>query len=220
MDNLDFSPPESLNLSLWRSLLLNIADRFSPERFPPLQLTSKPVDVGSLPGELLALPWYRTIFSNLGDVISPERLPALELESQPVDVGELVGDELSHGWWYSLLANLRDRLSHERLAPLKLTSTPVTAFGAESTIQILDWSDLIEGPKIFNPDGPATSAPLLAVETVESVTEPDTSADPNLMAARMQLVRDIGRTRFRRKIWICLASAEAAFLLFALFRLQ
>jgi hypothetical protein len=70
--DLDFSPPEGLNRSLWRSLLINFADRFAPERLPPLILTSKPVDVGLLPGELLELPWYRTVFGNLADVISPE----------------------------------------------------------------------------------------------------------------------------------------------------
>jgi hypothetical protein len=34
------------------------------------------------------------------------------------------------------------------------------------------------------------------------------------------LTRDIVRTRFRRKIWISLAAAEAVFLLVALFRLK
>src|ERR1700761_2832525 len=101
MYDLDFSPPEELDISLWRSLLINFADRFAPERQPPLQLTSKPVDVGILEGDLLELPWYRTVFSNIGDVISPELLPPLQLTSQPVDVGELLADELSHGWWDS-----------------------------------------------------------------------------------------------------------------------
>src|SRR4051794_26189827 len=78
MFDLDFSPPEGLTLSLWRSLLINFADRFAPERLPPLQLTSKPVPV-MLPGELFELPWYRTIFSNIADVVSPETLPPLEL---------------------------------------------------------------------------------------------------------------------------------------------
>ena len=92
MFDLDFSPPEGLEISLWRSLLINLADRFAPERLAPLQLTAKPVDVGILEGDLLNLPWYRTVFTNLGDVISPETLPPLLLESQPVDVGELLGD--------------------------------------------------------------------------------------------------------------------------------
>ena len=219
MFDLDFSPPEELNISLWRSLVINLADRFAPERLPPLQLTSKPVDVGILDGDLLSLPWYRTVFSNLGDVISPELLPPLELTSQPVDVGELLGDELDHGWWDSLLQSLRDRLSPEKQAPLHLTSQPVTAFGADASIQILDWSTLIAGPKIFHPDPSQPAEAGTTFEHAPAAPTPEPApAHPGLLAARMQLTRDIGRTRFRRKIWISLAAAEAVFLLVALFK--
>ena len=152
MSELDFSPPEELTISLWRSLVLNVLDRLSPERLPPLQLTSEPVDVGILVGDLVDLPWYRTVFTNLGDVISPETLPPLELQSKPVDVGELLGDELSRGWWDTLLGSLRDRLAPEKLPPLKLTSQPVPVFGAESSLQLLDWSTLVSTPKVFLPD--------------------------------------------------------------------
>ena len=219
MFDLDFSPPEELNISLWRSLIINLADRFAPERLPPLHLTSKPVDVGILDGDLLSLPWYRTVFSNLGEVISPEMLPPLELTSQPVDVGELLGDELDHGWWDSLLQNLRDRLSPDREPALHVTSQPVAAFGAEASLQILDWSTLITGPKVFHPD-PSPSADAASTfeqATVAAAPEP-APAHPGLLAARMQLTRDIGRTRFRRKIWISLAAAEALFLLVAMFK--
>lgn len=222
MFDLDFSPPQELNLSLWRSLLINFADRFAPERLPPLQLTSKPVPV-MLPGEHFELPWYRTVFTNIGDVISPEVLPPLELTSQPVDVGELLGDDLSHGWWDSLLQNLRDRLSPQHQPALELSSQPVAAFGADASLQILDWSTLITGPKIFRPDAaqpvavdPSGEEPAPAVVSAIAELAP---ANPLLLATRSQLVRDIGRTRFRRKIWISLAAAEAIFLLVAIFKL-
>src|SRR5580704_9516659 len=205
MSDLDFSPPEALTVSLWRSLLLNILDRLSPERLPPLQLTSKPAPVGILVGDLVDLPWYRTVFTNLADVISPEMLPPLELESRPVDVGELLGDELSRGWWDTLLAGLRDRLAHEKLPPLELTSQPVALFGVESSLQILDWSTLISTPKVFLKDAPKEEAVQPAVQVAPT--------DPVLLAARMQLVRDLGSSRFRRKIWIGLAAAEAVFLI-------
>ncbi|MGC2109322.1 MAG: hypothetical protein WA655_07375 [Candidatus Korobacteraceae bacterium] len=219
MFDLDFSPPEELNISLWRSLLINLADRFAPERLPPLQLTSKPVDVGILEGDLLSLPWYRTVFTNLGDVISPETLPPLELTSEPVDVGELLGDELDHPWWDSLLQNLRDRLSPEKQPALHLTSEPVALFGAESSLQILDWSTLIAGPKVFRPDAPQPASALSSYEPTPAMSAPEPPpAHPGLLAARMQLTRDIVRTRFRRKIWISLAAAEAVFLLVALFK--
>ena len=220
MFDLDFSPPEELGRPLWRSLLINLADRFAPERLPPLQLSSKPIDV-VLPADSIEVPWYRTVFTNIGDVVSPERLPPLELESRPVDVGELLGDELSHGWFDSLLQNLRDRLASEKQAPLHLTSQPVLGFGAESTLQILDWSDLIAGPKVFAPDAPveAASGSSGLIPAVAPAREAP-PANPALLAARMQLVRDIGRTSFRRKIWIGLAAAEAVFLLVAIFKFQ
>jgi hypothetical protein len=224
MSNLDFSPPEGLTVSLWRSLLINFADRFAPERLPPLQLTSKPVPV-MLPGEQFELPWYRTIFTNIADVVSPERLPPLELTSTPVDVGELLGDELSHGWLDSLLQQSRDRLSPERLPALELTAQPVTEFGMDASLQLLDWSSLLAVPKIFRPDEaqPAVANVPIAVPdpaapaVVSMIAELATSA-PLMMSTRSQLVRDIGRTRFRRKIWISLAAAEAIFLLVALFK--
>lgn len=218
----DFSPPEGLVVPLWRSLVINLADRFAPERLPPLELTSKPVDVGILEGDLIELPWYRTIFSNIADVISPDILPPLQLESRPVDVGELLGDELSHGWWNSLLQNVRDRLSPERFPPLQLTSRPLAAFGAESSLQILDWSSLIAGPKVFRADAPPQAAPgAISFEQTPVTSVPAAPpVDPVLLATRSQLVRDIGRTRFRRKIWISLAVAEAVFLLVSIFKMQ
>ena len=220
MVDLDFSPPEGLTVSLWRSLLLNFIDRVAPERLPPLELTSKPVDVGILAGDLLELPWFRTVFGNLADVISPDTLPPLQLESRPVDVGELLGDELGHGWWISLLGNIRDRLAPEKFPPLHLTARPVAAFGADASLQILDWSTLISTPKVFLPDAPKASAPGMSVEQTAPQAPVSAPVAPELLAARMQLTRDLGRTRFRRKIWIGLAAAETLFLLIALFKFQ
>ncbi len=221
MVDLDISPPEGLTVSLWRSLVLNVIDRVSPERLPPLELTSKPVDVGLLAGDLLELPWYRTVFSNLADVITPETLPPLQLESRPVDVGELLVDDLSHGWWYTLGDNIRDLLAPEKLPPLQLTSRPVAAFGADASLQILDWSTLISGPKEFLPDAPAASAPSpTTFQQAAAQTPVAVPFHPELLATRLRLTRDLGRTRFRRRIWIGLAAAEAVFLLVALFKFQ
>ena len=223
MVDLDLSPPEGLTVSLWRSLLLNIIDRVAPERLPPLELTSKPVDVGILFGDLLQLPWYRTVFSNLADVISPDLQPPLQLESRPVDVGELLGDDLAHGWWYSLLGNLRDRLAPEKLPPLQLTSHPVAAFGADASLQILDWSTLISGPKMFLPDAPKAASSAVAAASSEPAAGRAPTAipfHPELLATRLRLTRDLGRTRFRRRIWIGLATAEVVFLVVALFKFQ
>ena len=224
MFDLDFSPPEGLTISLWRSLLINLADRFAPERLPPMQLTSKPVPV-MLPGEQFELPWYRTIFSNIAEVVSPEQLPPLELTSTPIDVGELLGDDLSHGWLDSLLQQLREKLSPERLPALELTAQPVGAFGMDASLQLLDWSSLIAGPKVFRPDDPQAvpangpvAVPEPASPAVVSMIAELATNSPLMMSTRSQLVRDLGRTKFRRKIWISLATAEAIFLLVAIFK--
>lgn len=219
MLDLDLSPPPELQRSLWRSLVINLADRFAPERLPPLQLSSKPVDV-ILPADTIEVPWYRTVFGNIGDVVAPEKLPPLEITSQPVDVGELVGDELGHGWWNSLLQNLRDRLAPEQLAPLELTSRPVAGFGAESELQVLDWSELIAGPKIFYKDAARPEISDLRLKAIPLAQAEAQATNPSLLAARTQLMRDISRTRFRRKIWISLAAAQAVFLVVAIFRFQ
>src|SRR5882672_375474 len=145
---LDLLLPQSVTRPLWKSLLSNLQDRFFPEKLPPLQITSRPINTGMLIGDAVSLPWYRTVFTNLGNVINPENLPPLELESRPVDVGELVSDQMGHMWWSSLLRNLADRVAPERLPPLQLTSAPVDADLKSGTMQLARWSSLITLPKV------------------------------------------------------------------------
>ena len=223
MVDLDLSPPAGIELPLWRSLLLNLADTISPERLPPLQLTSRPVDTGMLFGDRLALPWYRTVFSNIADVVSPETGPPLELTSQPVDVGELLADDLDHGWWTSLFDGLRYRLSPEKELPLPLTATPIAAYGANSWLQLLDWSSLLSTPKVFLPDVPVASQ-MIAAEALAPASAPAGATQiplsQELWAAQMQLKRDLSRSRFRQKIWMVLVAAEAVFFLAYLFNFK
>jgi len=213
-------------MPLWRSLILNLADRISPERLPPLELTSRPVDTGMLFGDRLALPWYRTVFSNISDVVSADTSPPLDLTSRPVDLGELIGDELSHGWWVSLLDGLRYRLSPEKQPPLSLTSKPIPAYGANNWLQLMDWSSLLTTPKVFLPDIPL-DAQFIAAEVLTPV--PATAGGPEgspvplsqeLWAAQMQFKRDLSRSRFRQKVWMALVAAEAIFLLSYLFNFK
>jgi hypothetical protein len=217
MNNLEFLPPDELNVPLWRSLVLNSIDRVAPERLPPLQLTSKPVPVGLMVGDLMEMPWYRTVFTNIADVVSPEVLPPLELTSTPVDVGELMGDAIAHPWWHSLLGGLRDRLSPEKLDPLELTSQPFKPFEADTWLQVLDWSSLIDTPKVYLPDAPrpvVTNSAAEPLPEVAPVVEPEFSQA--VLAAQMQFKRDISRSRFRQKVWISLVAAQIAFLVFAI----
>lgn len=216
MNNLDFSPPDSLTVSLWRSLVLNIIDRVAPERLPPLLLTSKPVHVGVMLGDKLAAPWYRTIFTNIADVVAPEDLAPLELTSTPIEVGELLGDNVAHGWWYSLLGQLRDRLSPEKLPELELTSQPFQAWQVDTWLQVLDWSSLLDTPKVYLPDAPREDRPYSApVEPIIVEPTPVEEYAPSIFAAQTQFKRDISRSRLRQRIWISLVAAEVAFLVFA-----
>jgi hypothetical protein len=224
--DLDLSPPAGIDMPLWRSLILNLADRISPEKLGPLELTSRPVDTGMMFGDRLALPWFRTVFANISDVVSADTRPPLDLTSRPVDVGELLGDELSHGWWASLLDGLRHRLSPERLPKLELTAKPITAYGAESHLQLLDWSSLLDTPKVFTADVPV-QAQLIAAEMLETAptavaatTAAAVPVDQQLWAAQMQFKRDISRSRFRQKIWMTAIAAEAVFLLAYIFNFK
>ena len=216
MNNLDLSPPEGLTLPLWRSLLLNVIDRVAPERLPPLNLTSKPMDVGLMLGDRLSANWYRTVFTNIADVVAPQDLPPLELTSSPVEVGELLGDEMAHPWWQSLLGNLRDRLSPEKLPPLEVTAEPVSTYGADTWLQILDWSSLLDTPKVYLSDAPRVEAGYVAAEELIVVPSPIAEFAPEIIAAQMQFKRDISRSRFRQKIWISVVAAQVAFLVFAI----
>ena len=214
---LDLLPPPSLTQPLWRSLVGNLRDTFAPEKLPPLNLTSRPVNVGLLVGDRVSLPWFRTVFTNIGDVISPEVLPPLELESQPVDVGELLTDQLSHLWFGSLLRNLADRISPETQPALQLTAKPVLDVVPKSWLLLPMWSEVIDAPKVFYPDKPKADAPP---RPLNLKPEP-TPAEVQLVAVEKltasDLVRDIRRSRIRQRIWMGLAAVQVAYLVAAMF---
>jgi hypothetical protein len=117
--------PREYYKSFVSRLFSSLQDLVFPEKYPPLRLTSRPVNVILPVGEILRAPWYRTIFTNLGDVLAPENLPPLQLESRPIEIEELVSDITSEPWWRSLLRSVGDAISPEKLPPLELESTPV-----------------------------------------------------------------------------------------------
>jgi hypothetical protein len=117
--------PQQFYKPLFVRLGAALQDIIFPEHYPPLRLTSRPVNVILPLGEILRAPWYRTIFTNLGDVLAPENLPPLQLESRPIEVEELVSDITSEPWWRSLLRSIGDAISPEKMPPLVLESEPV-----------------------------------------------------------------------------------------------
>jgi hypothetical protein len=208
-NELDLLPPASLTRPLWRQLFVNLRNNLTRENLPPLQLTSRPVDVGMLPGDRLSLPWYKTVFTNLGDVISPESLPPLNLESQPMDVGELIGDQMSHMWWSSLLRSLADAVAPERQPALQLTSAPMNLANiADSTLlQVPQWSSAISTPKVFLPDKPKTYA-AFQLAPARPVAKPDPAEIEFVNVLEQELRRDLHRSRVRARIWISVAVAQ------------
>lgn len=210
---LNFAPPESLTIPLWKSLARNLRDMLAPQKLPPLNLASRPVDVGMLLGDRLSLPWFRTVFTNLGDVIAPETLAPLELESRPVDVGELLTDQLSHFWLGSLLRNLADRLAPEKLPALGLTAEPIPDFVPAAWMLLPKWSDVISTPKVFYPDKPKPAEPATRPLIAQPLALP-----PEAQAARVadptaaDLLRDLRRSRIRQRVWIAFAVAQVIYL--------
>jgi hypothetical protein len=206
--DLDLLLPDSWNRTLPRRLLDNLRDTISPEKLPPLRLTSRPVDVGMLAGDILSLPWYRTVFTNLGDVISPETLPPLQLESRPVDVGELIGDQMSHMWWTSLLRSLADAAAPERLPALQLTSAPMDDPSlTQGSMQLPRWSSVISTPKVFYPDKPKVAfAPIARVAAPPP--KPDPAEVEFVHVLEADLKRDLRRSVFRQRLWVSLAVLE------------
>lgn len=221
---ISFELPDTLTRPLWKSLLAHLRDRIVPDRLPPLQLTSRPVDVGMLFGDRLRLPWYRTVFTNLGDVIAPETLPPLELESRPVDVGELLSDSVGHMWWTSLVRNLADRIAPERLPALELTSTPVEASLQSGPLQLMRWSSLLSWPKVATAPRPRTAdAPLQPARAAVPAAAPQPVVAGTLFAASQpvsdpehlhgrKLVSALSRSRMREVFWISAAMAEVVYL--------
>lgn len=208
---LDLLPPSSLNRPLWRSLLTGILDRIAPEKLPPLNITSEPVDVGMLVGDMLDVPWYRTVFTNLGDVVSPETLPPLKLESRPVDVGELISDQMSHLWLSSLAGSLRDALARDTETPLPLTAQPVNPEMASTELLVPRWSALLSTPKVFLPDKPGVpySARAAAVPFILPPPPEELIAEPELDPLVERKLRiDLKRSKIREVVWVALAAAE------------
>ena len=210
---LDLSPPPELTRSLWRSLAGNFKDRFFPENLPPLQISSRPVNLGMLLGDYLDLSWYRTVFTNVGDVVSPETLPPLQLESRPVDVGELLGDQISHLWWTSLLRNVADRVAPEKLPPLELSSEPTNPIIPSEALLLTNWSNVIDGPKIFLPDKkPSTTSPAGVVLPTPPVPRPDPGQVEFVHDLELDLRRDLRRSRLRQRFLMFVFAAEIVFL--------
>lgn len=205
---IDLLLADSWNAPLWKRLIADLHDLVSPEKLPPLHLTSRPANIGMLQGDRLSMPWFRTVFTNLGDVISPEVLPPLELESAPEDVGELIADQMSHPWWTSLLRNLADAVAPERMPPLQVTSKPMELGSSSHFMSLPSWSSVISTPKVFYPDKAKPEYAPIALRPAPPKPKPDPAEVEFVHAVETDLRRDLRHSVFRQRLWVTLTVLE------------
>ncbi|HUP04271.1 MAG TPA: energy transducer TonB [Bryobacteraceae bacterium] len=72
----------------YKTLISSIKELVHPAKLPPLDVTSKPVDVVDLGIET---KWYVSFWQNLKDLVNPPKLPPLEVTSKPVPVKDIWG---------------------------------------------------------------------------------------------------------------------------------
>jgi len=204
---------DSWSAPLWKRLLRDFKEVVSPEKLPPLHLTSRPVNVGMIQSDRLSLPWFRTIFTNLGDVITPDSQPPLELESRPEDVGELISDQMSHPWWSSLLRNLADSVAPERMPALQVTSKPMDPGLGTDSMVLPRWSSVISTPKVFYPDAPKQEYVLVLPRPTAAKPKPDPAEIQFIHAVEADLKRDLRRSIFRQRLWVSFAALEVLMLI-------
>ena len=124
---LNLLPPDGLDESIWRSLADNIRGWLHPEKLPPLQLTSKPIEDNSiLPRSDADRSLWSSLRQNLRDVVSPEKLPPLQLTSTPVADNDLLPrSDAERSLFSSLRDNIKSTFFPEKLPPLQISSKPI-----------------------------------------------------------------------------------------------
>ena len=72
----------------YKTLIESVKELVNPTKLPPLDVTSKPVEVVDLGSET---KWYVSLWQNLRDLINPPKLPPLEVTSKPIPVKDIWG---------------------------------------------------------------------------------------------------------------------------------
>jgi TonB family protein len=95
--------PASIELPWYKSIVRGVKDLINPPKLPPLEITSKPLDLGNPSADTdvhlqhflvpasIELPWYKGVVQGIKELINPPKLPPLEVTSQPVDLPSLKG---------------------------------------------------------------------------------------------------------------------------------
>ncbi|MEO8659950.1 MAG: energy transducer TonB [Bryobacteraceae bacterium] len=103
------------------SLYRNLRDLINPVKLPPLELTSRPLNVSQREEPSMVVSLYR----NVMDLINPPKLPPLELTSRPADAHGLITETEETPVLVSLFRNIKDLINPPKLPPLEVTSKPV-----------------------------------------------------------------------------------------------
>ena len=93
---------DAVSLPWYRTVFTNLGNVINPEVLPPLELESRPVDVGELISDQMGHMWWSSLLRNLADRVAPERLPPLQLTSAPVDA-DLKSGSMQLARWSSLI---------------------------------------------------------------------------------------------------------------------
>ncbi len=122
-DNLDQLLTPSLDESWLKGAIRNFKEALNPPKLPPLEVTSRPVEVNS---DMINIeePWFKSIFKNIREAINPPKLPPLQLTSKPIDFDTGM-DDAEQPWFKSIFKNIREAISPPKLPPLEVTSKPV-----------------------------------------------------------------------------------------------
>jgi hypothetical protein len=73
-----------LSLPWYRTVFTNLGNVITPETLPPLELASRPANVGELISDSLSHLWWSSLLRNLADTVAPEHTAPLELTSAPM----------------------------------------------------------------------------------------------------------------------------------------
>ena len=96
-DDLHLLVPSSIELPWYKGIVQGVRELINPPKLPPLELTSKPMDLENPSGDTdvhlqhflvpasIELPWYKGVIQGIQEMIHPPKLPPLELTSKPVD---------------------------------------------------------------------------------------------------------------------------------------
>jgi periplasmic protein TonB len=116
--------PNSLEKPFLRSLIENVKELIHPTPLPPLEVTSKPVEMANvegtglgsvsthsdqaddadynlrhlLPPASIEAPLYKSILNSIKEMIHPPKLPPMEVTSEPVDLPSLRGLYKGNEW--------------------------------------------------------------------------------------------------------------------------